>query len=141
MSAPRLAAGVVVVRLEGGEPRFLLLRAYRHWDFPKGEVEPGEDPQGAARREACEETGLCALDFRWGDGFRETAPYRGHGGAKVARYYLAASDEGDVRLPVSPELGRPEHHEHRWASAAEARSLLGERLRPILAWAEERVSR
>ena len=41
----RLSAGVVVVRNVQGSWLFLMLRAYRNWDFPKGLVEPGElDP-------------------------------------------------------------------------------------------------
>lgn len=137
-SPPTLAAGFVVIRFAGGEPRFLLLRAYGYWDFPKGEVEPGEDPLATARRETAEETGLSTLSERWGEAFRETEPYRR--GRKVARYYLAESADGDVELPVSAELGRPEHHEARWASYGEARSLLVERLRPVLDWAHERVA-
>lgn len=128
----------MVVRFAGSEPRFLLLRAYGYWDFPKGEVEPGEDPLATARRETAEETGLQGLVERWGDAFRETEPYRR--GRKIARYYLAESTGGDVELPVSPELGRPEHHEARWASYDEARVLLVERLRPVLDWAVERVA-
>jgi len=45
-----------------------------------------------------------------------------------------------VTLPVSPELGRPEHHEFRWTGWDEARALLPARLLPILDWARERVS-
>ncbi len=138
MTEPTLAAGFVVVRFAGDEPRFLLLRAYGYWDFPKGEVEPGENPLAAARRETVEETGLAALAEPWGEAFRETAPYRR--GRKVARYYLAESADGEVELPVSPELGRPEHHEARWASYGEASSLLVDRLRPVLDWAKERVA-
>lgn len=137
-SAPVLAAGLVVVRLFDGEPRYLLLRAYAYWDFPKGEVEAGEEPIATARRETAEESGLTRLEERWGEEFRETEPYRR--GRKVARYYLAWSPEGEVELPVSPELGRPEHHEARWASYDEARELLVDRLRPILDWAHERVA-
>jgi 8-oxo-dGTP pyrophosphatase MutT (NUDIX family) len=36
---PRLSAGVVVVRQTADGWRFLLLRAFSHWDFPKGMVE------------------------------------------------------------------------------------------------------
>jgi len=126
-----------VVRSFAGVPRFLLLRAYGYWDFPKGEVEPGEEPIETARREAAEETGLEDLELRWGEAFRETEPYRG--GRKVARYYLAESPEGEVVLPVSPELGRPEHHEARWVSYGEARGLLVPRLQAVLAWARERL--
>ena len=38
---------------------------------------------------------------------------------KVARYYLGEPSGEDV-LPISPELGRPEHHEFRWVSFDEA---------------------
>ena len=112
--------------------RVLILRAYRNWDFPKGMVEPGEDALAAAVREVVEETGLIDLHFRWGRGFCETVPY---GRGKVARFYLAESTKGEVRLGINPALGRPEHHEFRWAGFDEARSLLPPRLVPILDWA------
>lgn len=131
------AAGVVVLRRDPAGWRVLLLRAYRNWDFPKGLIEPGEQPLDAARREAREETGLVDLAFRWGEAFRETEPYAG---GKVARFYLAETRAEAVELPVSPELGRPEHHEWRWASFDEARALLAPRLRLILDWAESTAS-
>lgn len=127
-----LSAGVVVVRRGADACRYLLLRAYRYWDFPKGLVEPGEPPLEAARREVAEETGLTRLEFRWGEVWRETPPY---GRGKVARYYVAESPEGEVRLPASPELGRPEHDEFRWVTYDEARALLNDRVRAILDWA------
>jgi 8-oxo-dGTP pyrophosphatase MutT (NUDIX family) len=127
-----LSAGVVVLRWEGDKCRYLLLRAYRHWDFPKGIVEPGEDPLRAACREAEEETSLRELDFRWGPQYVETGP---HGRGKVARYYVAETQEVSVRLPVSPMLGRPEHHEYRWVTFEEARGLLSPRMLPVLDWA------
>ncbi|MEW5943937.1 MAG: bis(5'-nucleosyl)-tetraphosphatase [Pseudomonadota bacterium] len=126
------SAGVVVVRRRGDDWRYLLLRAYRNWDFPKGLVEAGETPLEAAIREVREETGLVDLRFGWGEDYRETAPY---GKGKVARYYLAESGAGEARLPVSPELGRPEHHEFRWAGYEEARRILPQRLQPVLEWA------
>jgi bis(5'-nucleosidyl)-tetraphosphatase len=112
--------------------RCLLLRAFRYWDFPKGRVEPGEDPLAAATREVEEETGLADLAFRWGEAFHETAPYSG---GKVARYYVAESPRGEAKLPVSAELGRPEHDEFRWLPFAEARTLLVPRLQAVLDWA------
>ena len=51
----RLSAGVIVVRRAPQGWLFLLLRAYRNWDFPKGLVEPGESPLATARRELGEE--------------------------------------------------------------------------------------
>ncbi len=59
-----LSAGVIVVRLVEQTPQYLLLRAYSYWDFPKGEVEAGEDPLHAAVREVQEETTLGELVFR-----------------------------------------------------------------------------
>ncbi|MEF8793694.1 NUDIX domain-containing protein [Thiohalorhabdus sp.] len=129
------SAGMVVIRMEGGECRFLLLRAYNYWDFPKGLVEAGEDPLATALREVAEETAIRDLTLPWGTDYHETKPYSS--GRKVARYYLGRTDQSEVRLPVSPELGRPEHHEYRWADREEARRLLGDRVGAALEWAAE----
>ena len=137
-AARRLTAGVVVRRGSGAGRRYLLLGVYDYWDFPKGRVEAGEEPFAAAAREVAEETTLTDLRFPLGEAFHETAPYSA---GKVARYYLAEAPAGEVRLPVSPELGRPEHHEFRWVTADEARSLLGERVRAALEWAESQAAR
>jgi len=130
------SAGVVVVRRDNGGWRLLVLRAYRNWDFPKGMLEPGEAPLEAAIRETAEESSISDLVFRWGEGYCETAPYRG---GKVARYYLAETMQTSIVLPVSPELGRPEHDEWRWVSVEEAECLLPPRLQPILAWAGQQL--
>ena len=127
---------MVVVRRNAGGWRLLVLRAYRNWDFPKGLLEPGEAPLDAAIRETAEETGIGDLVFRWGEDHRETVPY---GRGKVARYYLAETKQAAIALPVSPELGRPEHDEWRWVGFDEAAHLLPPRLQPILAWAGERL--
>lgn len=116
--------------------RCLLLRSFRYWDFPKGIVEAGEAPLAAAVREIEEETELTGLAFRWGESFHETAPYSG---GKVARYYVAESARGEVRLPVNPELGRAEHDEFRWLRFDEARALLVPRVRAALDRARQAV--
>ena len=126
------SAGVVVVRPDDGDWRFLILRAYRHWDFPKGLIEPDETPLAAAQRETREETGLAGLEFRWGTESVDTAMYGDH---KVASYFLALAASGEAALPVNPELGRPEHDEFRWVGHAEAQVLLPPRLQPVLHWA------
>ena len=135
--SPRISAGAVVFHREHGGHSFLLLRAYRNWDFPKGEVAPGEDPLAAALREVWEETGLTDVSLPFGPIFHETPVYaRG----KKARYHLAETRTRHVVLGVNPELDRPEHHEFRWLRYAEARPLLVDRLRQVLDWAEERLA-
>ncbi len=134
MAAPptRLSCGVVVVRQTPAGARFLLLRAFRHWDFPKGMNEEGEDPLDTAIREVREETTVGDLEFDFGKEFTETGPYnRG----KVARYYLARTKQSDIDLPIAPELGRPEHSEYRWVDFDEAVKLTSPRLQPVLTWA------
>jgi len=64
-------------------------------------------------------------------------PYAGN---KVARYYLAETEEVEIVLPVSPELARPEHHEYRWVSLDEAEELLPPRLAAVLDWAQRTIS-
>ena len=130
--SPTLSTGVVIVRRFDDEYRYLLLRVRDYWDFPKGMVEPGEDPLAAAIRETEEETTLVQLDFRWGHAFTETEPY---GKNKIARYYLAESHGGEVSLPVSAELGKPEHDEFRWLEFDAARGLLVPRVQTVLDWA------
>jgi 8-oxo-dGTP pyrophosphatase MutT (NUDIX family) len=137
MKGPVKAAGCVVFRRTPRGPRYLVLRAFKNWDFPKGLVDTGEDQLACAKRETAEETGLTGLDYPFGDEFRETVPYAGN---KVARYYLAETEEVEIVLPVSPELGRPEHHEYRWVSAEEAEDLLPPRLAVVLEWARRTIS-
>jgi len=117
--------------------RFLLLRAFNHWDFPKGMVEPGEEPRAAAIREVYEESVIDDLDFAWGDAYVETGPYRR---GKVARYFIARTGRSDISLPVNPELGRPEHSEYRWVDLDEAQQLVSARVQPVLNWAAQVVN-
>jgi 8-oxo-dGTP pyrophosphatase MutT (NUDIX family) len=128
----RLSAGVVVVRQAEEGWRFLLLRAFNHWDFPKGMVEPGEEPLEAAVREVREESTIDDLDFAWGQASIRTGPYS-HG--KVACYYIAMTRTEAVTLPVIPELGRAEHSEFRWVDFDEAMALVSPRVKPVLRWA------
>ena len=133
----RRAAGAVVFRRTERGPRLLVLRAYQNWDFPKGLIEPGETELDAARRECAEETGLTDLDFPFGDAHKDTL---GYAGGKIARYFLAETEATRIELPVSAELGRPEHHEWRWVSFDEAEELLPPRLGVVLDWARRQLA-
>jgi 8-oxo-dGTP pyrophosphatase MutT (NUDIX family) len=134
---PRLSAGVVVVRQTAEGWRFLLLRAFNHWDFPKGMVEPGEEPLAAAVREVREESTIDDLEFAWGELSTQTGPYsRG----KTARYYVASTQTVDVVLPVNPELGHAEHSEFRWSDFDEAMDMVSPRVRPVVQWAAQVIN-
>ncbi len=129
-----LSCGVVIARRDGGDWKTLLLRAYHHWDFPKGVRESGEEPLETAIREVFEETGIGDLDFAWAERFIETGPYsRG----KTARYYLAETGTSEVVLGPSPDTGEPEHHEWRWVSFDEAHDLTAPRVRDVVRWARQ----
>jgi len=128
-----LSAGIVPFKNTSVGRLFLILRAYHHWDFPKGRMERNENPFQAAIRELEEETSLHEVSFPYGYDFYETEPYSL---GKIARYYLGEIKKGDVFLPISKELGRPEHHEYRWVDAEEARVLLPQRLQKVLDWVE-----
>jgi 8-oxo-dGTP pyrophosphatase MutT (NUDIX family) len=132
----KLSCGAVVVRKAGADWLVLMLRAYKNWDFPKGICEDGEQPKDAAIREIGEETGIHDPEFAWGDRHFETGPY--HRG-KVARYYLASTSQETVEMGISPELGRPEHHEYRWVNFDEAHDLAAPRVRQVVQWARQIV--
>ncbi len=135
--ARRFSAGVVVVHVAGPAVQYLLLRAYRNWDFPKGLVEAGELPLNAALREVREETTLENLMFDWGLGFMDTGPYNK---GKISRYYLARSEATAVHLPINPELGFPEHQEARWVGFDTALTLVSPRLLPVVRWASDIIA-
>ena len=87
------SAGGIVFRLERGKPRYLLIRdSYRNWGFPKGHLEPGEEPAVAAVREVAEETGLRSLLMR---GLIDTIDwdfrFRGQAIHKVCHFFLMES--------------------------------------------------
>ena len=134
--SPRLSAGVVVVRRAGDDWLYLLLRAFNHWDFPKGMVEEGEEPLAAAIREVREESTIEDLEFAWNS--TQTGPYSG---GKVARYYLASTRTADVSLPINPMIGRAEHSEYRWVDFDAALELVSPRVKPVVRWAAQALAR
>ncbi len=134
MKESKLSCGVVLARRTDDGWMTLLLRAFHHWDFPKGIRERGEEPQQAAIREVAEETSITELSFNWGDRYFETGPYsRG----KIARYYIAETSQDKVVMGLSPETGEPEHQEWRWVSFDEAYDLGSPRVRQIVQWARQ----
>lgn len=109
-----ISAGVILFR---SQPRreYLILDYGSHWDFPKGHIEPGEDPATTARRELEEETGIRDPRFLPGYEQRMSYAYRRAGELmrKVVVYFLAETAGAQVVLSH-------EHCGYVWASYAEA---------------------
>lgn len=120
-----VSAGGVVFRYAatGGarEPLFLLIRdSYRNWGFPKGHLEDGEGPEGAALREVSEETGLGELAVT---GAIETIDwyfrFRGRLIHKVCHFYLMRTERASTCPQRSEGITAC-----RWAPFDEAVSLV-----------------
>jgi 8-oxo-dGTP pyrophosphatase MutT (NUDIX family) len=109
-----ISAGVILFR---SQPRreYLILDYGSHWDFPKGHIEPGEDPATTARRELEEETGIRDPRFIPDYEQRMSYAYRRAGELmrKVVVYFLAETAGAEVVLSH-------EHCGYVWASYEEA---------------------
>lgn len=97
-----LGAGVVIVDLDGDEPRALLLRRRKPpvglWENPGGTVEPGEDFVDCARRELYEETGLRAeIEAAW---WTRVEPWKAPDDRELYAGvgFLARYTDGEVRI-------------------------------------------
>src|SRR6185436_16094846 len=92
------------------------------WALPKGQVDPGEDPEATAIREVEEETGARGESLgKLGD-VRYVYTRRGTRIFKVVSFYLLRYTGG--RLGDVPEAFRHEVEEVRWLPLDEAPRLL-----------------
>lgn len=139
------SAGIIPVVIEKAKPRFLMLRVYSTWDFPKGKVDEDDDSMiETALREMEEESGIKEVHFTWGLDFIETPPYKtkvnGKKARKISRYYLGEYISGAIQLLPNPETGIIEHHEFRWVTYDEAVELnLSDRIQKVLDWAMKKI--
>jgi 8-oxo-dGTP pyrophosphatase MutT (NUDIX family) len=118
--AKETSAGAVLFRRDGREVLYLLLHhGEDHWDFPKGNVEEGEDDHATVRREVLEETGIAAIDFV--GSFQETVRYsyiwKGLSINKTVRFYLAETRQSEVTISE-------EHSGYAWLPFREAEERL-----------------
>jgi 8-oxo-dGTP pyrophosphatase MutT (NUDIX family) len=125
------SAGGVVFRIEGSHRVYLLIRdSYENWGFPKGHVEPGEQPAAAALREVREETGLSALELRSTvDTIDWHFRFRGRLIHKVCHFFLMEAGQSATKPQRAEGITAC-----KWASYDEATKLLSyENARGVLA--------
>lgn len=112
--------GAILVNTNTSELEFLLLKYVNgHWDFPKGNVEPGESQYDTARREIIEETGISDIMFL--DGFKEEIHYTYKRDGRLIKkqviFYLAKTGSDNVKLSY-------EHTDYIWADYDKARKII-----------------
>ena len=143
---PKESAGLLLFRRGAGGPEVFLVhpggpfwaRKDEHaWSIPKGELDGGEDPLTAARREFAEETGL-SVD---GD-FRALPPCKQSGGKLVHAFAVegdadpAAVKSNTFELEWPPRSGRrqqfPEVDRAAWFPLVTARGKIHKGQLPLL---------
>lgn len=103
------SAGTIVFRIENGKRLYLLLENQRKIDFPKGNIEKGENTIAAAKRETAEEAGINDLKFI--EGFKQMIKvfytWGGEKRLKFITFFLAETKTEMVRLSF-------EHQNYYW---------------------------
>jgi predicted NUDIX family NTP pyrophosphohydrolase len=140
------SAGVLLYRRTGAELEVLLihpggpywLRKDRGaWQIPKGEIEPDENPEAAARREVAEELGVTLAGP-----LRPLGEIRQAGGKRVTAYAVerdldpATISSNTFEMEWPPRSGRlqrfPEVSAARWLTLGEARVVMLPSQLPLL---------
>lgn len=117
----QLSCGVIIFHIQNKKPQFLLVKYPNYWGFVKGLVEPGENEELTAFREALEEVGI--TDLKFVPGFREVAKmyFRAHYDKtqlirKEAVFLIAQTWQWNVRISH-------EHQDFKWCSFEQALAL------------------
>ena len=105
-------------------PEICLVSDGKHWGFPKGLVEPGETPEGAALREVAEETGIPTSSLHViaalpNADYVFRRPNRGALVFKRVHHFLVGAPEDAALHPDPAEIA-----EAAWLGIDEARSRL-----------------
>jgi predicted NUDIX family NTP pyrophosphohydrolase len=142
----RRSAGLLLHRRREGALEVLLVhpggplwakRDLGAWSIPKGEIDAGEDPLAAARREVEEETGLRALGpFEALGSIRQRGGKEVHAWATPADFDPALLRSTTFELEWPPRSGRRQHFPEvdraAWFSLAEARRRILPAQAPLL---------
>ena len=111
------SCGVFVMRQNGRDLEFLLMKHRDRWDFPKGHVEKGETELQCALRELEEETGIHKHQVRLQPGFRYTHTYT----ARYKRFDFKPVSKtlvlflGWVDNEIKPVISEHSHFQwHKW---------------------------
>jgi predicted NUDIX family NTP pyrophosphohydrolase len=149
------SAGILMYRRQGKELQVLLVhpggpfwrgKDRAAWSIPKGEYEPGEDPEAAARREFAEELGVTPKGE-----LRSLGEIRQAGGKRVTAFALEGdldaeairSNEFDLEWP--PHSGRiqrfPEIDRAAWFPLTIAHEKMLASQRPLLDLLQKSESR
>ena len=113
------SAGAVLF-IQNRERKYLLLHYEAgHWDFPKGNIEKGEEEKETVLREIAEETGITPIRFV--EGFKERLHYfysiNQKTISKEVIFYLAETDKEEVKISF-------EHIGYKWLVYPDALSQL-----------------
>ena len=150
---PKRSAGILLYRWHDAQLQLLLVHPggplWRNkdagaWQIPKGEIQPGEDPLAAARREVEEELGVTLRGTP-----APLTSIRQAGGKLVEAFLLEQQVDADAIRSTSfemewpPRSGRrarfPEVDTARWLSLEEAEALILPSHKPLLAAARSRL--
>lgn len=133
----RTASGIEVLLVHPGGP-FWAKKDEAGWSIPKGEIDPGEDHEAAARREFAEEVGAVPAGP-----LLPLGQFKQSGGKTVVAFALegafdpAALVSNTIEIDWPPRSGRrmtiPEVDRAAWVSLEEAAIKLHLGQRPIVA--------
>jgi predicted NUDIX family NTP pyrophosphohydrolase len=152
---PQKSAGLLMYRLTGDGPEFLLVhpggpfwtrKDDGAWSIPKGLYEPAEDPLAAAKREFEEETGCRPQgDPTWLGEFRYASGKILSAWALEGDFDLAGFQSNTFAMEWPPRSGRtaefPEADRAGWFGPDVARAKILKSQLPILAALLKRLGR
>jgi len=123
-------AGIVVVKKEKDNLKFLGLRTKKGMDIPKGGADQDESPIETAKRETYEEASLADADlnFEWGK------PSIKIGGRL---FVFVASTKKTPSIGVNPKTGEKEHDGFSWLSYEDMMNNCQDFLQPAITWARD----